>query len=126
LTDDSFHGESLAGFWKDGIPIGPFNSCEKGTGGVIELSDGGRGSSFYHDFLIPHFHFSYLRILYFTLIGNIFSAVVIGYCSMRTEDWSCLPEKDVNRGILTYGLVSVECCISGDFYRVYFFFLMFF
>mmetsp|Transcript_26690 Transcript_26690/g.41615 ORF Transcript_26690/g.41615 Transcript_26690/m.41615 type:complete len:902 (-) Transcript_26690:484-3189(-) len=76
--DDSFYGESLTGYWKDGQPFGPFNSCEKGT-------------------------------------GNIFSAVIVSYCSMRTEDWKCLPE-DEREGPLTFGLACVECCISGDFY----------
>lgn len=75
------------------------------------------------------------------LSGNIFSAVIIGYCSMRTSNWrylqtllfpfsscffltitlslvhSCLP-RDEYDGVLTFGVCSVECCISGDFYEV--------
>ena len=35
--DDSFYGESLTGFWKNGEPFGPFNSCEKGTGSHTPL-----------------------------------------------------------------------------------------
>jgi hypothetical protein len=29
--DDSFYGESLLGWWEDGLPLGPFESMERGT-----------------------------------------------------------------------------------------------
>ncbi len=74
---------------------------------------------------IPPFLFLSLSLsLLFTFTGNIFSAVIVGYCTMRTDDWTCMPKDDLNDGILRYGLVSVECCISGDFYQVWNAFLM--
>ena len=34
-ADDSFHGENLVGWWKDGIPVGPFVSSEYGSGSIF-------------------------------------------------------------------------------------------
>ena len=54
----------------------------------------------------------------FNYLGNIFSAVMVGWCSMRTEAWTCLPKDEFDVGTITFGVASVECCVSGDFYQV--------
>jgi hypothetical protein len=44
-TDNSYHGESLVGFWHQGRPVGPFRSREKGTGATFSSTHIGYFSS---------------------------------------------------------------------------------
>jgi esterase/lipase superfamily enzyme len=74
--DTSYQGELLHGYWKDGRPVGPFESLENDTRNMLVN----------------------LRVMFATNAGG---------------RWS------LDRMPLSYGIASVESCVSGNFFKGY-------
>eukprot|EP00727_Mastigamoeba_balamuthi_P001836 m51a1_g1165 hypothetical protein (588) ;mRNA; r:353800-355907 len=87
--DSSYQGESLRGHWHDGKPVGPFESIENDTRSVLVN----------------------LRIIVASDAGGRYW---LDKCALalRFSHLTLSP-----RTPLRMGVASVECCVSGDFFR---------
>ncbi|KAL7532680.1 hypothetical protein ACHAWF_004208 [Thalassiosira exigua] len=79
--DDSWEGESLTGYWKQGEPVAPFSSWNVGTDDAVVA----------------------VRVAYFKATDDPFSKNKF-VCTNHEQSPEC-------------GVASVECSVSGSFYK---------
>lgn len=116
--DDEFYGECLQGWWKDGLPVGPFISRQTGSSSVFlclriafvtNSTDG----------LFVHSHLSRMRhnlqhAQFYTIADMLNNLVVILELHMYLE-WHTRALIPVLTEELGFGVASVECSMSGTF-----------
>ncbi|CAM9171667.1 unnamed protein product [Phaeothamnion confervicola] len=91
----AINGERLRGWWRHGRPVGPFRSSEKGTG----------------------FAFHGVRVGF---VRNIYEEEKTAQNRSVLEKKmaaSAFWPKRIEGGKLAYGVASVECSVSGKFFR---------